>query len=132
MPSEPPVLEGLEAVTVHITDVEKARRFYGGVLGLRELAYEPERQRLVYELPNSTTRLTMHVMTDPREGGRDPGTVSGLVFRHPEPGRAVEEIRRRGGAIVVEPMRMPWGLVRAVIADFDGNEFIVASPAPAK
>lgn len=127
MPGASPAFEGLNAVTVHITDVARSRAFYGEVLGLTEVGYEPERQRLVYALPGTSTLLTMHVMSDTREGGREPGTVSGLVFGHRDPAAGLEEIRRRGGSIVAEATKLPSGFVRGVFADPDGNEFILAS-----
>jgi predicted enzyme related to lactoylglutathione lyase len=124
-----PILESLTAVSVHITDVAKARKFYGEILGLKEVAFNAERQRLVYEIPKSSTVLTMHVASDPREGGREPGTVSGIIFNHPDPAAALAEIQRRGGTVVAPAMKMPWGLVRGVFADLDGNEFVLSSPA---
>jgi predicted enzyme related to lactoylglutathione lyase len=126
MPSTGPAIQGLSAVTVHITDVARARRFYGEVLGLEEKEFQPERQRLVYALPGTSTLLTMHVMTDPREEGRPAGTVSGIVFSHSDPAAALNQIHQGGGTVVAEAMKMPWGLVRGVFADPDGNEFILA------
>jgi len=127
MPSTEPLIQGLSAVTVHISDVARARHFYTDVLGLQEKEFQAERQRLVYALPGTSAVLTMHVMTDPREEGRLAGTVSGIVFACPDPASMLNELRRRGGTVVTEAMKMPWGLVRGVFADPDGNEFIVAA-----
>lgn len=122
-------IQGLHAVTVHITDLEKARGFYRDVLGLRELLVDVRANRAVFALPNTTTLLTMHVQA-PGEGGREPGTVSGLVFHHPDPEAACREIRRRGGTVTVEPGVIETAIgkfVRGVIADPDGNEFIISN-----
>lgn len=121
------IIEGLEAVTVHIRDIERARKFYSGVLGLKEVAYSPEASRAVYAIPGTSTVLTMHVMAD-GEGGREPGTVSGIVFSNRDPVAACAEIKRRGGTVVNEPVTatQPIGTVtRAVFADPDGNEFLI-------
>lgn len=126
MPASQPLVRGVSAVTVHITDVARSRRFYTEVLGLEEKEYQPERQRLVFGLPGTSAVLSMHVMMDPQEGGRAPGTVSGIVFSHPDPAAALAEIRKRGGHVVAEAAKMPSGLVRGVFADPDGNEFILA------
>jgi predicted enzyme related to lactoylglutathione lyase len=126
MSQSEPLVQALSAVTVHITDVARSRRFYSEVLGLEEKEYQQERQRLVYAIPGTTTMLTMHVMSDAREEGRPPGTVSGIVFSHPDPAAALAELRKRGGTVVTEAMKMPWGLVRGVFADPDGNEFIIS------
>ena len=60
------VIEGMEAVTVHIRDIQRARKFYSEVLGLREVSYVPAASRAAYEIPGTTTLLTMHVLG---EGG---------------------------------------------------------------
>jgi predicted enzyme related to lactoylglutathione lyase len=121
-----PTIEGLSAVSVHVTDIDRSRKFYHDVLGLREVEFQPERQRAVFAIPDSNVLLTMHVMTDPREEGRPPGTVSGILFKHHDPAAAMEEIRRRGGTVTGEVTRTPWGLVRGAFADPDGNEFVLA------
>ena len=123
------VITGVHAVTVHITDVERARQFYRDVLGLKELLVDVKANRAVFSLPNTTTLLTMHVPAA-GEGGREPGTVSGLVFHHPDPEAACREIRRRGGTVTVEPAVVETAIgkfVRGVIADPDGNEFILSN-----
>jgi catechol 2,3-dioxygenase-like lactoylglutathione lyase family enzyme len=121
------VIESLEAVTVHIRDIERARRFYKEVLGLEEVAFNPKASRAAFAIPGITTQLTMHVQGE-GEGGREPGTVSGLVFYHPDPAAAIEEIRRRGGTIVneVKTYEAAVGTVTiGVFADPDGNEFVL-------
>lgn len=128
-------IEGLEAVTVHVRDIHKARRFYGEVLGLPELQFDGNVGRAVFGIPGTTATLRMHVY-DPDEGGREPGTVSGIVFSHHDPVSACAEIARRGGRVVDPPHTVsPPGFTAtlSVIADPDGNEFVLRSPpTPAK
>jgi len=122
------VITGLHAVTIHIRDIQKARAFYRDVLGFKELNFDEKGSRAVFALPGTSTLLTMHIQA-PGEEGRDPGTVSGVVFLHPDPATACAEIKRRGGAVTVEPrtIELPGArFVRAVIADTDGNEFVVS------
>jgi len=124
------VIEGMEAVTVHIRDIHRARKFYTDVLGLKELQFDGNVGRAVYAIPGSTTALRMHVY-DPGEGGREPGTVSGIVFSHHDPESACAEISRRGGHVVDPPHKIsPPGFTAtlSVIADPDGNEFVLRSP----
>lgn len=129
------MIEGLEAVTVHIRDIERARKFYGEVLGLPELQFDGKVGRAVFAIPGTTTTLRMHVY-DPAEGGREPGTVSGIVFSHRDPVAACAEISRRGGKVTDPPHEIhPPGFTAtlSVIADPDGNEFVLRSPpVPAK
>ncbi len=123
------IISRLHAVTVHITDAEKARRFYRDVLGLRELLYDDRARRLVFALPETSTLLTMHVQ-GAGEGGREPGTVSGVVFWHADPVAACREIVRRGGTVSAEPKVVETSIgtfLRAVIADPDGNEFLLTN-----
>ena len=123
------VVQGLHAVTVHIRDPEKTRSFYRDVLGLKELIYDDRARRLVYALPGTTALLTLHVMA-PGEEGREPGTVSGIVFRHADPEAACREILRRGGTITMEPRTVESSVgtfVRAAFADPDGNEFLLTN-----
>ena len=125
------VIKGLHAVTIHIRDIQKARASYKDVLGLHELKFDEKASRAVFALPGTSTILSMHIQA-PGEEGRDPGTVSGIVFSHPDPTAACVEIKRRGGSVVVEPklIEMPGAkFVRAVFADPDGNEFLISNRA---
>jgi len=121
------IIEGMEAVTVHVRDIQRARKFYSEVLGLKEVSYLAAASRAAYAIPGTTTLLTMHIQQE-GEGGREPGTVSGIVFSHRDPKAACSEIRKRGGSIVNEPetFQNPIGTVtRGVFADPDGNEFVL-------
>jgi predicted enzyme related to lactoylglutathione lyase len=128
-------IEGLEAVTVHVRDIHKARKFYGEILGLPEVQFDGSVGRAVFGIPGTTVTLRMHVY-DPAEGGREPGTVSGVVFYHHDPAAACAEIARRGGTVSDPPHQItPPGFTAtlAVIADPDGNEFVLRSrPTPTK
>jgi len=122
-------VQGLHAITLHIRDPDAARRYYRDVLGLRELLFDEKAKRLVFALPGTSTLLSMHVQ-GPGEGGREPGTVTGVVFHHPDPVAACREIVRRGGTVTVEPTEVETALgsfVRAVIADPDGNEYLLSN-----
>ena len=54
----PDVIEGMEAVTVHIREPQRARKFYTEVLGLKEVSYLPKISRVAYAIPGTTTLLT--------------------------------------------------------------------------
>jgi predicted enzyme related to lactoylglutathione lyase len=125
------VIESVGAVTVHVTDVKKARPFYKDVLGLKELDYDEKFQRARYALPGTSTILTIHRMGE-GEGGRPPGTVTGIAFFHNDPFAAIAEVKRRGGTVTDEPQKVDRpGIVSytlGVVADPDGNEFIIRQP----
>lgn len=126
------IIEGIEAVTVHIRDIERSRSFYREVLGLREVNYLPAASRAAFAIPGTNTLLTMHV-AGPEEGGREPGTVSGIVFTSHDPVRACAEIQRRGGMIVDAPHTFPAAIgtvTLGVFADPDGNQFVLRHVGP--
>jgi catechol 2,3-dioxygenase-like lactoylglutathione lyase family enzyme len=121
------VVTRVAAVTLHVRDVQKARTFYKDVLGLTEVIFDEKAQRAGYRLPDSPILLSMHVM-HPGENGREPGTVTGLMFWVEDPIAACVEIKRRGGTIIDEPktVEMPGAkFERGVFADPDGNEFLI-------
>jgi len=123
-------IEGLEAVTVHVRDIHKAQKFYTEVLGLKALQFDEKAGRAVFAIPGTTVALRMHIY-DPEEGGREPGTVSGIVFSHHDPDSACAEISRRGGRVVDPPHKLTrpeFTVTLSVIADPDGNEFVLRSP----
>ena len=125
-------IEGLEAVTVHVRDLARSRKFYSEVLGLRELNPRPDSPRAVFAIPGTPTVLSMHIMGE-GEGGREPGTVSGVLFSHHDPVAAFAEIRRRGGTVLRDPetFEAPVGTVTlGVFADPDGNEFVLRHVVP--
>lgn len=124
------IIEGLEAATIHIRDIHQSRTFYVEVLGLQEVSFDENASRAVFAIPGTSAVLRMHVQ-GADEGGREPGTVTGLVFSHHDPIAACAEIRRRGGTITDGPHAIhppgftsTWG----VFADPDGTEFILRSP----
>ena len=122
-------IQGLSAVSIHVRDVPRARAFYRDALGLKEHAFDPRANSVVFEIPNSHVLLSMHIMAE-GEGGREPGTVSGVIFRHEDPAAACAWIAAHGGTITVEPTNVQFGeakFVRAAFADPDGNEFVVSS-----
>jgi catechol 2,3-dioxygenase-like lactoylglutathione lyase family enzyme len=123
------VYTGLHAVTIHIRDIQRAREFYRDVLELKELKFDEKANRAVFAIPGSSTMLSMHIQ-GPGEEGREPGTVSGVVFSHPDPAAACSEIKRRGGTVTLEPtlVELPGArFFRAAFADPDGNEFLISN-----
>ena len=126
------VIEGMEAVTVHVRDLPTSRKFYTEVLGLAEVDPRPDSPRAAFRIPGTTSLLTMHVMGE-GEGGREPGTVSGILFSHHDPAAAFSEIRKRGGTVVREPYTFEAAVgtvTLGVFADPDGNEFVLRHVVP--
>jgi predicted enzyme related to lactoylglutathione lyase len=132
MPKPMDVIQGLDAITVHLTEPHKAkaREFYSHVLGLDEISWDDRQGRGVWLIPGGGT-LVAHVMM-PGEPGRPPGTVTGVMFAARDVRASAEEIRRRGGHIVDEPWTAPWGPMYVTVADPDGNEYLLIQRPPSK
>lgn len=119
------VIQGLDAITVHLTksNQDAARDFYSRVLGLKELSWDEAQGRGAWEVPGGAV-LVAHVM-QPREAGRLPGTVTGVMFVARDVRASVAEVQARGGRVTDEPWVAPWGPTYATVADPDGNEFLL-------
>lgn len=119
------VIQGLDAITVHLTrpNAARARDFYTRVLGLKELSWDEAQGRGAWQIPGGAT-LVAHVMM-PNEPGRPPGTVTGVMFAARDARASAEEIRTRGGTILDEAWKAAWGPTYVTIGDPDGNEYLL-------
>ena len=115
-------VETLHHAAVTVTDIERARRFYAEVLGLREIPRPPfdfegawyavgDRQlHLIVHPPSRTRRGTAAI--DPRDGH--------LAFRVSDYEQTLAHLKARGVAVVEHPEnRTPWAQI--YITDPDGN-----------
>jgi catechol 2,3-dioxygenase-like lactoylglutathione lyase family enzyme len=104
----------LDHVSVIITDVERSRRFYGEILGLREIAPPPTFDFVVvwYDLGGQT----LHLLLKPQ-----PDTFGPRHFAlHVNDVQAVRDHCRAHGVDVEETVRIP-NADRFFIRDPDGN-----------
>ena len=115
-------IEALHHVAVCVTDMQRARRFYGEVLGLTEIA-RPDfpfdgawydiggRQiHLIVHPPTLTMRRTSRI--DARDGH--------LALRVSDYGRTVEQLRAAGVELLERPDNpTPWAQI--YVTDPDGN-----------
>lgn len=118
-----PVVDDLDSITLHITDIAEARHFYREVMAFEEAIWNEESGTAVYFLPGGA-RLLVHEQ-GPDEPGRPAGTVTGLMFATSDVEKTVERIRGEGGTITDEPWQAPWGPTYATVADPSGNEFVL-------
>ena len=119
------VVSGIQSVSFHVRDIQKARHFYGKVLGLKELQWLEGMQMAVFAVPGAAP-LSMHPQA-PGEPGRPAGGVTGIIFETADLQRAHDEIRKRGGDVVDPIEKRPWGASYFTVADPDGNEFLFTS-----
>lgn len=120
-------IRGTAAMTLHVHDLDRAAAFWRA-LGLEGDA-EPGGEAVSFAIPGSGP-LTLHRWQSQcaENGGRPPGTVSGLMFDTADVEAACREVGRSGGRVVDAPFPGPDGGRWAVAADPDGNEFFLCGP----
>jgi predicted enzyme related to lactoylglutathione lyase len=108
------VLMGLDHVIVFVNDLQRAKRFYCEVLGLR----------LVVDVPGFAGVLAGGQMVGlhPTEaGGADVGRGPIPYFRVAAMAATLAQLRERGVHVHSGPVRMPSGETIATIHDSEGN-----------
>ena len=118
------MIEGVQVVSVPVSDQGRARAFYTDTLGF-ELRTEnsfAEGTRWIEVAPKgSATSLTLV----PWFEAMAPGSLQGLVFAVDDVQATYEELVSKGVPFDFAPREMPGGL-QAVFRDPDGNGFVIA------
>lgn len=122
----------LSLVTLGVTDLDAARRFYVDGLGWRPVLDAGE---AVFLQVGHGLVLSLYGRADL---ARDAGTAAGPTAEPPpvtlahnvaseeEVHRVVAAMRAAGGEVVAEPSRASWGGVTAHVADPDGFRWEIA------
>lgn len=116
------VIEDLHHVSISVTDLARAKRFYGALLGLQEIERPPfDFPGAWYELGDRQLHLIVHTSPrglrgtteiDPRDGH--------FAVRVRSYGEAVEHLRAHGVPVRESPRNpTPWAQVH--VTDPDGN-----------
>lgn len=121
----------LTLVTLGVTDLDAARRFYIDGLGWHALVDAGE---AVFLQVGPGLVLSLYGRADlAAEAGTAAGPVEPPPFSlahnvgsEEEVGRVVETMRAAGGVVVAEPSRASWGGVTAYVADPDGFRWEIA------
>jgi catechol 2,3-dioxygenase-like lactoylglutathione lyase family enzyme len=118
----PLALRRLHHVSVTVTDLDRAKRFYGGVLGLREI----ERPAFGfpgawYELGDGHLHLIVHPPTRTLRGTTDIDIRDGhFAVRVDDYQATVEHLRAHGVEVLEWPRNVtPW--LQIYVTDPDGN-----------
>lgn len=115
-------IERLHHVSVCVTDIDRARRFYGTVLGLQEV-YRPDLgfEGAWYQLGDGQLHLIVHPPTKTMRGTREiDGRDGHFAMRVADYESAVQYLRDHGVEIIVSPRnKTPWAQV--YFTDPDGN-----------
>jgi catechol 2,3-dioxygenase-like lactoylglutathione lyase family enzyme len=118
------MIEGVQVVSVPVSDQDRARSFYIDTLGF-ELRTEDtfgEGMRWIEVAPHgSTTSLTLVTWFE----AMPPGSLQGLVFSVDNVHSTYDQLLAKGVSFDFPPREMPGGL-QAVFRDPDGNGFVIA------
>lgn len=107
------VLRKVDAVTVHVPDLDAGLAFYRDALGHELCGRNDEIGQAGLALPDSETELVLTT-----RHGYEPNWLVESV------GDAVDELVGAGGTLVVEPFEIPVGRV-AVVRDPFGNTLVL-------
>ena len=114
----------LGAHLIFVSDVQASKTFYRDILGLELVEENPHFTE--YTLPGG--HLYVEEKNPDRAKGFDEvhiGGPTGVVLAVDDIHATIEVLRRANVAILVEPIEQVWGGWNAVIADPDGNQFIL-------
>lgn len=115
----------LSANIFYVTDLPRAKAWYGSVLGMEVIEYRPP-EFLEMKLGNAV--FYIETENEKREDGFKEAHIGGrmsAIFTVKDLPRVIENLRSQGVRVVVEPVQQFWGGWNAVIADPDGNEFVL-------
>ena len=119
-------ITGTFGMTMHVHDLGKASKFWE-TLGLKPIHVDAE--VALFAVPGSGP-LMLHRWQSACQtnGGRPPGTVSGIMLSVDDAEAATARVASAGGKVVAPPFPAPSGGHWAVVADPDGNEFLLCAP----
>ena len=114
----------LGPIQIFVSDLQKAKKWYTEVLGMKLVKEYPDFKCVLLKL--GKTEFDVGV-PDPcwgeswdkvKVGGRTP-----IFFETDGIGKTVNKLKKKGVKFVEELSERPWGEMKAVFADPDGNEF---------
>lgn len=120
------MIKGIKFVGVPVSDQQRALEFYTQQLGFRVVTDQPfdDAQRWI-ELGIGRSGAGIALFTPPGQQDRI-GSFTGISFVADDVMATCRELAKRGVRFVQEPKQADWG-TSAIIADPDGNQFVVGS-----
>lgn len=114
----------LSSIVIGVTDLNKARLFYENVLGMQFQEFRPPFA--------SATLGTVEFNIEENADYRSAQWASNYIGGRKPVGFEVDNLEafiigaeKNGAVILQKPTKQPWGWLEAVIADGDGNEFVI-------
>ena len=122
-------VERLHHIAVIVTDVERSKNFYGGVLGLQEIPRPPfDFGGVWYQLADGQLHLTVHPPSRTMRGTREIDSRDGhLALRVRSYDEAVQHLRAHRVDLLEHPNNLtPWAQI--YVTDPDGNVVELNAP----
>ena len=116
--------QGIATVFIEPQDLEASRRFYGTLLGFKEL-FDDGDHVVGFDVGGGTT-LLLH--TNHGAAYTNPGEGMSLYLRVDDVDGAVEELRAAGVPVVAEPQDEPFGIRDACVLDPTGFRIYLSRP----
>lgn len=111
-------------IQIFVSDVEKAKKWYQEILGMKLIKEYPDFKCILMKFDKTEFDIGV---PDPRWGeGWDKVKIGGrtpIFFETDNIEKVWKELKKKKVKIVEEPYKRPWGEMKAVFADLDGNEF---------
>ena len=100
----------------HVNDLEQAKNFYEGILGLKQVWRDEKEQMIGFQFPESDIELVIHIdssLPNPE-----------ISFQVDNVEEFCKEYRRKGFKVFMEPIDVRCGKY-AVLLDPDGNKLSI-------
>lgn len=120
------MIKAIKFVGVPVSDQQRALEFYTTKLGFRVITDQPfdDQQRWI-ELGIGRSGAGIALFTPPGQENRV-GSFTGISFVADDVMATCRELAAKGVRFVQEPKQADWG-TSAIIADPDGNQFVLGS-----
>lgn len=113
---------------VFVSDLDKAREFYQGKLGLSIKKERPDIKSIYFDTGQAT--IGVHIPSETSRHKAQIGRSSGIVFLVPNVAEAVNELSAKGVTFTMTSGQTPERPDKATFVDHDGNEFGLGEQEP--
>ncbi|MEK7650846.1 MAG: VOC family protein [Patescibacteria group bacterium] len=114
----------LGVLLVGVSDLNKARPFYENVFGIKVTDFRPPFMQ--GELGNIEFNIEENAPYRSSDWGiKNIGNRKSFTFQVGDIFKFLEDAEKAGAKVVEKPIKQEWGWYDAVIADMDGNEFVI-------
>ena len=120
----------IHAVTIVVSDQDKALQFYCDVLGWKkteDAPMGPHMRWVTVAPPDAATNVSLSLPSwHTQKPSLEMGINTGIAFATTDMKSTYADLKKRGVNFKSEPEMMPWGKLGGWFLDPDGNEFFMA------